>query len=199
MRLRLLVLLFLVAALIAALKLLPWWAGVALVVGLALTLKLAAGRLLKGILIGAFRAKSAALKGAWATLHGAARAEPPKPDADGEVDLEEGESQGPLGWVHLDMTVHVPEDNAQKTPFQLWDPHELILVPVDARPGPDFEDEQKLGRIAGVEVMENGNWVTVEGKLAGTQRVRIHAGMKAGVDTFKLRYYFEILSDRRPA
>jgi hypothetical protein len=192
-------LVLLLAAVVAALKLLPWWAGVALVVGLGLTLKLGAGRLLRRILIGAFQAKSAALKGAWATLHGARRAEPPKPDADTDEPAEEGESKEPLAWVHLDMTIHVPEGNAGKTPFQFWDPHELRLAPVDAKPGPDFEDEAELGSIAGAEVLQNGSWVTVDGKLAGTQRLRLHAGLRPGVDAFKLRYYFEILSDRRPA
>ena len=186
----------LLAAVAAMFKLLPWWASVALVVGLGLCLKLFAWKLIEKLMLGAFKAKGAALAGADATLHGITRAEPAKSDADGADDSGEIEQHGPLRWVHIDLTVHVPEGNSGKTPFRLWDPGELSLVPVSAKPGPPPDGEQSVGTIAGVELDQDGSWVTVDEKLEGTQRIRLHAGVHARVEFFKLRYYFEVLENR---
>jgi hypothetical protein len=184
------------AGLGAAIKFLPWWGILALVVGGALCVKLFAWKLLEQLMLGAFRAKGAALAGADATLHGITNTQPPKPAEDSESDASELEASGPLRWVHIDLTVHVPEDNGGKTPFRFWDPTELRLVPVDTQSGPPPENEPDLASIAGVERWDDGRWVTLEEKLAGTQRIRIHAGVKSDVEFFKLRYYFEIIENR---
>ena len=186
----------LLAAVAALFKLLPWWASLAGVVGLGLCLKLFAWKLIEKLMLGAFKAKGAALAGADCTLHGITRAEPRKPDAEGGDDADEMEQHGPLRWVHIDLTVHVPQDNGSKTPFRLWDPDELQLVPVDAKPGPPPDGEGSVGTIAGVELYQDGHWVTVDEKLEGSQRIRLHAGVHAGVEFFKLRYYFEVLDNR---
>ena len=165
----------------------PWWSSLAV--------KLFAWRLIERLMLGAFRAKGAALAGADATLHAITRAEPPKPDADAEGDSEIEET-GPLRWVHVDVTIHVPEGNAGKTPFRLWDATELCLVPVGAVSGPPGDEEEDVGTIAGVERYDDGRWVTLEEKLEGSQRIRLHAGVKPGVEYFKLRYYFEIIENR---
>jgi hypothetical protein len=73
---RLVLILVLVAA-IAVVKLLPWWGSLALLVGLGLGVKLFAWKLVERLMLGAFRAKGAALAGADATLHGITSAEPP--------------------------------------------------------------------------------------------------------------------------
>ena len=185
----------LLAAVVAMFKLLPWWGSVAVVVGLGLCLKLFAWKLIEKFMLGAFKAKGAALAGADCTLHGITPTSPPKPDGDGDEEGEELE-HGPLRWVHIDLTVHVPEGNPGKTPFRLWDATELQLVPVEAKPGPPPDEEKSLGRIAGVELHRDGNWVTLDEKLEGTQRIRLHAGVPTGVEFFKLRYYFEILENR---
>jgi hypothetical protein len=186
----------LLAAVVAVFKLLPWWASVAVVVGLGLCLKLFAWKLIEKLMLGAFKAKGAALAGADATMHGITRTEPPKPDADGVEDGEDMDPHRPLRWVHIDLTVHVPEGNSSKTPFRLWDPGELSLVPVTAKPGPPPDGEESVGTIAGVELYDDGSWVTVDEKLEGSQRIRLHAGVHAGVESFKLRYYFEVLENR---
>jgi hypothetical protein len=98
--------------------------------------------------------------------------------------------------VHIDVTIHVPDGNAGKTPFRLWDATELSLVPVDAVAGPPKDDEGNLGAIAGVERYDDGRWVTLDEKLEGSQRIRLHTGVKVGVEHFKLRYYFEIIVNR---
>jgi hypothetical protein len=183
------------AALGAMVAYLPWWATLAIVVVGAWAVKKFAWKLVEKLMIGAFRAKSAALAGADATLHGITRAEPPKSDPDSTEDSNELES-GPLRWVHVDLTMNVPEDNGGKTPFRLWEPGELRLAPIDAKPGPDFADEEEVGTIAGIELWDAGHWVTLDEKLQGSQRIRLHAGVKPGVDYFKLRYYFEIIENR---
>lgn len=190
------ILLLVLAGIGAAIKLLPWWGTLALVLGLGLAVKLFFWKFLEKLMLGAFRAKGAALAGADATLHSIASTEPPKPAQDADVDASELEESGPLRWVHIDLTVHVPADNGGKTPFRLWDPSELRLVPVDTKPGPPGDDEPDLATIAGVERWDEGRWVTLEEKLAGSQRIRIHAGVKPGVEFFKLRYYFEIIDNR---
>ena len=193
---RRLVPILLLAAVVAMFKLLPWWGSVAVVVGLGLCLKLFAWKLIERLMLGAFKAKGAALAGADATLHGITRTEPPKPDADGAEDSDEIEQHGPLRWVHIELTVHVPEGNSGKTPFRLWDATELQLVPVDAKPGPPPDGEESVARVAGVELHRDGSWVTLDEKLEGSQRIRLHAGVHAGVEFFKLRYYFEVLENR---
>src|SRR5262245_28322775 len=143
------------AAVAAVIKFLPWWGSIAVLVGMAVLARLLAGRLLKGLLLGAFRAKGAALAGAEATLHALNSTEPPKAavGVDGRVDGLEG---GPLRGVPLDPTIHVPAANAGKTPFRLWDPTELRLVPVDTKSGPPGDDEKELATIAGVERYDEG-------------------------------------------
>jgi hypothetical protein len=185
-----------VGGLIALVKWLPWWGSLLALGGLAIGAKFMAGSLLKRFIMGAFKAKSAALAGAQATLHGVQRVGPPKPDeGDDPDDVEMPEE--PVEWVQLDVTVHVPEDNGAKTPFRYWDPYELSIVPPDAKPGLHEEDgDDGLGHIAGVEVFHEGEWLTVEGKLPGTQRLRIHAGVPPETRYFKLRYYFEIIENR---
>jgi hypothetical protein len=194
---RRLILLLPLAAIVAVVKLLPWWGSLAALVGLGLCLKLFAWKLIEKLMLGAFKAKGAALAGADATLHAITRAEPPKPDPEavGE-DAAEMEQHAPPRWVHIDMTVHVPEGNSSKTPFRLWDPGELSLVPVDAKPGPPPDGEESVGSIAGVELYQDGQWVTLDEKLQGSQRIRLHAGVSAGVEFFKFRYYFEIVENR---
>ena len=184
----------LLAAVVAMAKLLPWWGTLAVLVGLALCVKQFGWKLAEKLMLGAFKAKGAALAGADCTLHDLTRTEPPKPEE--AEDPEEMERHGPLRWVHIDLTVHVPEGNAGKTPFRLWDATELSLVPVDAKPGPPPDGEESVGRIAKVELHRDGQWVTLDEKLEGTQRIRLHAGVHAGVEFFKLRYYFEVLENR---
>ena len=182
------------AAVVAMAKLLPWWGTLAVLVGLALAVKRFGWQLAEKLMLRAFKAKGAALEGADCTLHDLTRTEPPKPDE--AEDTAEMEEHGPLRWVHLDLTVHVPEGNAGKTPFRLWDATELSLVPVDAKPGPPPDGEEPVGLIAKVELHRDGQWVTLDEKLEGTQRIRLHVGVRAGVEFFKLRYYFEVLENR---
>lgn len=69
-------------------------------------------------------------------------------------------------------------------------------MPVETKPGPPPDGEETLGTISGVELFQDGRWVTVEDKLEGSHRIQLHAAVRAGVEFFKLRYYFEVLENR---
>ena len=59
-------------------------------------------------------------------------------------------------------------------------------------------EEEDVGAVYGVEVFQDGNWVTLDGeKLSGSQRLRLLVAAISGVDQFKIRYYFEILQQTR--
>ena len=193
-----LVVLAVVAALAAAFTFLPWWAGVALVVGLGLAAKLLIGTVFRRFFVGMFEAKSAVLRGASARLHAVSVAPEPKRDFDDDfVDEDVQEiDDAPRDYRYIDVTIEVPERDAESGDcgMMLWEPEELMVVPSDAKPGRDFEDEHDFADVHSVEMMEGGDWVMLEGeKVFGTQRVRLHVGVTPGVDEFRLRYYFEVL------
>lgn len=186
--------LILVAALVAigaAVKLLPWWAGLLLLVGGGLGVVLLGKKLFTQFFLGAFKAKSAVLEGARARVRGITPAEPYKPDdLDEEDDLFDFEE--PMHWVYVDLDVEVADNPA--TPMNYWAPDELSFVTEDAV-ADDFESDEEVGTVYGVEAFENGAWVTVEDKVAGSQRLRLHVAAKSGVDRFRIRYYFELLEN----
>lgn len=183
----------------AAIKFLPWWGGIAVVVGLAIVGKLAARRLLTGFVMKAFRAKGAVLAGARATVNAITPAGPPKPNEDDDPEdfeemLSELEEDGPRHWVHVDVSIQVDEAGPD-TPFSMWDPSELTLVKLDTVEGEMPDDEDDVASVHGAEVHHDGAWVTCEESLAGSQRVRLLVAAIPGVDQFKIRYYFEVLTN----
>ena len=180
----------LLAGIVLAIKLLPWWASLGLIVGGG-ALALAVGkRLVMSFFMGAFKAKSAVLKGASARVHAITPAEPWKPDD--EEDDDPFELEEPRHWVHFDLEVIVPEN--PETPMNFWDPSELALVGENADPD-DFEADEAVGDVYGVEVMQNGAWVALDEKVSGSQRLRLHVAARPGVDRFRIRYYFELLAN----
>jgi hypothetical protein len=190
-----LVVLLVLAGLGLAFKLLPWWGSLALVAGLVVAGKLLGGRLLERVALSLFKAKGAALAGARARVHAILPAPPHKSaDEPASEARDEGLEAEPLNWRWIDLTIEVAEAAGEKTPFSLWDPRELMLVSPATKPGRALvRDTSTLGEIHGVELWQDGAWVALDGKLAGTQRVRLHASAPRGVDRFKLRYYFELL------
>ena len=196
------------AAVVAALKVVPWWAGVGLVVALGASAKFLIGRVFRNAALGLFETKSAVLRGASARLHAITEAPEPKPDFGDDFDFE-GDDDGdalealPRVWRYVDVTVEVPEHDGSSDcamAMTMWEPDELMIVDPSARSGKakdleGFDDE--VGDVHQVHVMQGGNWVPLEGdKVVGSQRLRLHVGVKPGVDGFKLRYYFEVLRNR---
>lgn len=185
-----LIALVLLAALIGAIKVLPWWAGVGLVVGTGMLAVTLGKRWIKSIFIGAFKAKSAVLAGASARVLSIMPAEPPKPDFEHDEDQEPFEVEKPHHWVHIELEVQVAESTP--TPMGFWDPSELAIVAEDAKAG-DIGEDDEVGWVAGAEVFEHGAWRTLEDSVTGSQLVRLHVAARDGVDRFRVRYYFELL------
>jgi hypothetical protein len=199
-----LVALAIVAAVVAVFKLLPWWAGVGLVVVLGISAKLLIGTVFKRFFLGMFETKSAALRGASARLHAITEAPEPKPDFDDDFDDEDDEDpieRTPRLWRYIDVSIDVPERSADSDQcgMTMWEPGELMIVEPSAKAGKatdleGFDDD--LGEVHSVDVMQGGSWVALDGdKVLGSQRLRLHVGVRPGVDEFKLRYYFEILKN----
>ena len=192
-----LIALVVLAGLIGAIKLLPWWASLGLIVGTGMLAVTLGKRWIKNIFLGAFKAKSAVLAGASARMISIMPAEPPKPDfGEDDEDNEPFEVDWPHRWFHLDFEIQVAESTP--TPMGFWDPSELSIVSEDAKPGDVLaEEDNEVGCVAGVEIFEHGAWRSLEEKVAGSQRIRLHVALKNGVDRFRLRYYFEILKNAR--
>jgi hypothetical protein len=184
----------LLAGLGAAFTLLPWWGSLALLVALAVGARFAGGRVVRHLLIGAFRAKGAVLAGARARIHSILPA--PPYEREDEAEGAEGLEGEPRTWRWIDLTIEVPgRDPGKAGPFSLWDPSELMIVSPETRSGEALmEDTSSIGEIHGVEVWDGGAWVALDGKLCGTQRLRLHASAPRGVERFKLRYYFELIA-----
>lgn len=214
-----------VAAVIAAFKFLPWWAGVGLVVGLVLGAKWLVKTLFGRFFMGLFEMKSQVLRGASARVHGISEAPEPKRDLD-DLDAEDLDDADeleatPRAWRYVDVTIEVPgspdggapiepailsddeveedEEGADECGMHYWEPEELMIVRPDAKPGKAGlldDDDDEIGEVDSADIWQDGAWVPLEGqKVRGTQRVRLHVGVEPGCDAFKLRYYFEILKN----
>lgn len=179
-----------IACLAAAVRYLPWWASTGLIVATPMLAWMLFKRAVKQFFLGAFTAKSAVLAGATAQIRSIRPASPFKPEDEDEDPFDGLEE--PHHWVSIDLDVTVPETTA--SPMSFWDPAELALVAEGADPE-DFESDESVGEVYGAEVMENGAWINVDGKIAGSQRLRLHAAARDGIDRFRLRYYFELLKN----
>lgn len=187
------ILLLLLIGVVAAIKYLPWWASIGLIVGLGVAGVTFGKFLFKRLFMGMFFAKSGVLKGATARIHSITAAQPPKPDVDDDWDPDDFEFEEPRHWVSLDVSIDVPGN--EDTPMEYYDPSELQLAPSDALPN-DLDDDREVGQVYGVEIYQDGSWVTCEDKVSGSARFRLLVAAVNGVDAFKLKYYFEILGNR---
>lgn len=186
-----LVLLLLVAGMAAAIHFLPWWAGAGLLLAVPVLGWFAFKRAASGLLMGAFKAKSAVLKGAKARIHSISPAPPFKPEGEAEEAMAGG-LEDPHHWVYIDLDVLAPE--VSDSPMDYWDASELAIVGEHAKPD-DYEADEAVGQVYGVERLDGQHWVRVEEKLAGSQRLRLHVSARAGIDRFHIRYYFELLKN----
>lgn len=203
------VLLGAIALLVLAFKMLPWWAGVALVVGLGLAAKYLLVGVFKNFAMRMLTAKSVVLAGAGIQLHHVEAALAPKFDETFEEDDDERLEREALQYRYLDVSVDVPnasescvlresdedEEDEEKVPacgFSHWEPGELMVVRADATPG-FSEEEDSVGELFGVEIREGDAWVSFDGKVVGSQRLRLHVGFQPGTKQFRFRYYAEIL------
>lgn len=167
-------------AFVAAIRLLPWWAALALcaavVLSVPMLLKWGLVRLLKA----PFKAKGAVLRGAHAEIHSIERIEPPQAD---------GPADEPREHYRLAVTItpHTPAG-----PFTLWAPGELMIVGADTR-SREPDDDESAGDLSQIEVEHDGQFDADEGmKYPGPQRLRLLIAVKPGQRVLRFRYYFEV-------
>ncbi|MBI1374641.1 MAG: hypothetical protein GC159_18135 [Phycisphaera sp.] len=107
------------------------WLGIlsitaAMVLGVRITKHLAVTGI-KRFAVGMFTAKSMVLRGATAVVHSVEIAD--APDYGGGFDGDDAEPDGPRRYYRIDVTI-TPKPQ-RNTPFGLWEPAELTIVPGD--------------------------------------------------------------------
>jgi hypothetical protein len=159
-------------------------------------LKRLAGYALKSLFMAPFKAKGAVLSGAQATVHSIEPTEQPvrRYDPSEEEELDEGDEAEPRAqprWYRMDVTI-TPTSKA--TPFQLWEPGELQLVP---GPGSEADPDNTLS-FEEVRIWQHGTFQDDEaGKYEGSQRLELLIGIPEGADVFRFGYYFEKFGEVR--
>jgi hypothetical protein len=187
-----LILLLGVVALIAAVKFLPWWAIVLVVVGLVLAGKLLGGKLIELVILRAFKAKGAVLRKANALVHLVVRASPLEKSAEDEENDEESKEW--QRWPHYLVDATITPQPKGSGGFQMWEPGELWLVPAGTKPlNPSGDDEEPSDvEIVRLEIEEDGGFKQDEGmKYGGARRLRALVAVKPGTPRLMFRYYFE--------
>src|SRR5688572_28484753 len=172
------------AGVVQAIRMLPWWALILGFVVLVMGGKYIAGRMVRKAFLMPFRAKGAGLKGASAAIHRIS------PIPSSEVDASA--STGPRDHYLVEITI-TPE--AADGPFALWEPGELRLVKPESvlRPESDEpDDEDNTCEITKVQIEGEGQWTDDEGmKYGGPQRLRLSLAVLPDTRALKFRYYFE--------
>src|SRR5262245_7173267 len=192
-------LLFLVVAVLAV-KFLPWYVLVGIVVAFVLGMPLMGKWLLGRLFLMPFRAKGAVLHKASVAVHAIEPTVAPPPqtvrealsyehdddDADAP-DHEPAKVTLPRNWYRLEVTV-TPRPKVGG--FQHWEPGELRLIRPQTRVMDETEDDACT--IEDIEIEENGTYQKDKGfKVQGEQRLRLLLGIQPGIDRLVFHYYFE--------
>ncbi len=186
------------ALLVLAIRFLPWWASVLVVVGLGLGIRFGAGFVLRRVLTLPFKAKGKVLSGATVDLHAIEPAPVPAVSFEGDEDeemkahlLEEQAENEALHWYFIDMTITPTQASAA---FGSWEPGELMFVSLDAKPQAIEEDEGS--KLEDYQILIDGVFQEDEvGKQEGPQRVKFHVGLPQAMHQIQLRYYFELFGN----
>jgi len=187
-----LITLFLVTALVViAIRYLPWWLLLAIVLGIGLLLRFGIPFLLKQLLMLPFKAKGQALAGATIQVHSLKAA--PFPSAnDSDQSYWEAEDLAryqEMDWYFLDVSV-TPALNRSEG-FRLWEPGELLLLPASVK-GNSLESlECSEVAIHDYRVFDGAFKADVQGKYEGAKRLLLHLGAKPEVKQVVFRYYLE--------
>lgn len=170
---------------ILAIKLLPWWGSVALVLGFALMLKVLGGRILAGLFRAPFKAKGAALRGAEAVVHHIeAASAPPIEEVDEELRRELEAERAGCSYYWIDATI-TPKNADSK--FTHWEPGELVVASPIAN-----MDTDELTQVETVEVFKDGAFVPDDDfKYEGSRRLRLLVAVKPPAGPMCFHYYFE--------
>ncbi len=183
---KILIVLFIVGFVLIV-KFLPWWASVGMIIAGLVGLVWGGKFLFKRFFMGAFGAKGKVLAGADVTVHQIRPANPPTVE---EEEEEEEFDRSQFDWYYLDVTI-TPGPSSGK--FTHWEPGEMCLVGLDAKPEELEDEEHEVALISGCKVFTDGEFREYEGeKYPGPQRVEYHVGVKPGVGPLQFRYYFEL-------
>src|SRR5215208_6761919 len=161
-------LLLIVAGLLAgaawAIRTLPWWALVAILVALVVVAKFT----IKKLLLIPFKMKGAVLRNATAQVHAVtASLAPTKIDGDSEP-------QDPRRYFTLDITIQPKETGGS---FSCWELGELRLTRPDFKSG-----EDDSCNISELQYEEHGIFKNDEGfKFAGPRHLKMTLGVREGV------------------
>jgi hypothetical protein len=186
MKLIYVILAVLAALLVFAIKFLPWWASLSLLLVGVLAVRWGVQHLLRRILIIPFKMKGKVLANAVVDVHHIEPAPMPLQESD-----EEESDYQQLAWHYVDVTISPTQ---QTEGFAAWEPSELILVPTHAK-AEDLESgyDSEVCIIHDFKVYTDALFTKDEyGKYEGTQRLRLHMGVQPNTRQFKFRYYFEL-------
>jgi hypothetical protein len=185
----------LAALLVFAIKFLPWWASLILLsIGIA-GVRWGTKHVLKRIFIVPFKMKGKALAGATVKVHGFTSAPVPSSSRyeDEEVDAETHQRYQQLEWFYLDVSITPPE-NREECGFALWEPGELLLVPMDVK-AKELENgfDSDACEIYDRKILVADRFMEDEEcKYEGAQRLQLHIGVLPNIHQLQFQYYFEL-------
>lgn len=150
-------------------------------------------KLLKSHLIGLGKAllesKSRVLRGATAVVHNIKAAPAPKNYRTDHV------ASKPTCFYFLDVTI-APSALTPITPFSSWNPHELTIIPFDAK-APDIDSDGSADygcEIHEISFITDQKGEEREDKTAST-RLKLYIEIPERADRLKFLYYFETFGD----
>jgi hypothetical protein len=197
MKLTFWILIVLIILAVLAIKYLPWWALIILLVGGGLGLQWAVKYGLKQAFLLPFKAKGQVLKGATAQVHNVQPTNMPtvKQSADrhpGAI-ADQRARYHQLKWYTVDVSIAPPTTDTAVA-FPAWEPRDLVLV----TPGKKVKSleslaETEVSAIHDYEIYQNDRFqFDNEGKHLGSQRLKFLVGIEPNVTTLQFRYYLEL-------
>jgi hypothetical protein len=197
MKLTFWILILLIILAVLAIKYLPWWALIILLVGGGLGLQWAVKYGLKQAFLLPFKVKGQVLKGATAQVHNVQPTNMPivKQNADshpGEI-ADQRARYHQLKWYTVDVSI-APQQTEAAVPFPAWEPRDLVLV-VPGKKVKSLESlaEAEVSAIHDYEIYQTNRFQSdSEGKHLGSQRLKFLVGIEPGISTLQFRYYLEL-------
>jgi hypothetical protein len=197
MKLTFWILILLIILAVLAIKYLPWWALIILLVGGGLGLQWAVKYGLKQAFLLPFKVKGQVLKGAAVQVHNVQPTNMPtvKQNADshpGEI-ADQRARYHQLKWYTVDVSI-APQPTDATVPFPAWEPRDLVLV-VPGKKVKSLESlaADEVSTIHDYEIYQTNRFQSdSEGKHLGSQRLKFLVGIEPGISTLQFRYYLEL-------
>ncbi|BDM83890.1 hypothetical protein [Acaryochloris marina] len=189
-------LIILTALLVIAIKFLPWWGSILLLVGIAFAIRFGGGYLFKRMLLIPFKVKGKALSNAEVEVHSVTLASEPIREATSEEDeeylREERLEDQQLVWYFFDLTI-TPQPKSEG--FIYWEPGEIIFARMDTKPH-QLDEDDSVSKLHDYKIFEGETFQEDEDcKYQGPLRLKFHAGLQPHLKEVQLRYYFELFGN----